>query len=73
MIKQTAVDYFMRKLKSIDKYLPEEVYEEYTKAKQMEKEQIEDAWHDGKMLGVNGNIIESYDTPEGFYQKNYGQ
>lgn len=43
------------------------------KAKQMEKEQIEDAWHDGKMLGVNGNIIESYDTPEGFYQKNYGQ
>jgi hypothetical protein len=74
MAQQTAVEWFVEKItKNHDKDFNVFYKAEIEQAKQKEKEQIEDAWHDGKMLGVNGNIIESYDTPEGFYHKNYGQ
>jgi len=42
------------------------------RAKQMEKEQIQDAWHDGNFLGRNGNLFVDYNTKEGYYKSEFG-
>ncbi len=41
------------------------------RAKQMEKEQIQDAWHDGNFLGRNGNLFVDYNTKEGYYKSEF--
>jgi hypothetical protein len=43
----------------------------FAKAKQMEKEQIQDAWHDGNFLGRNGNLFVDYNTKEGYYKSEF--
>lgn len=37
-----------------------------------EEDQIEGAWTDGRMLGVNGNIVTEYDNGNGYFNKTYG-
>jgi len=37
----------------------------------MEKEQIQDAWHDGNFLGRNGNLFVDYNTKEGYYKSEF--
>jgi len=44
----------------------------FEQAKQMEKEQIQDAWHDGNFLGRNGLILEEYSTGKQYYKEKYG-
>ena len=41
------------------------------RAKQMEKEQIQDAWHDGNFPGRNGNLFVDYNTKEGYYKSEF--
>jgi len=44
------------------------------KAKELlkvEKEQIQDAWHDGNFLGRNGNLFVDYNTKEGYYKSEF--
>ena len=75
MAQQTAINWLRKKL--------EETYDKegklplaYTfsllnKAEQMEKEQIQDAWHDGNFLGRNGNLFVDYNTKEGYYKSEF--
>ena len=75
MTQQTAINWLRKKL--------EETYDKegklplaYTfsllnKAEQMEKEQIQDAWHDGNFLGRNGNLFVDYNTKEGYYKSEF--
>ena len=37
----------------------------------VEKEQIQDAWHDGNFLGRNGNLFVDYNTKEGYYKTEF--
>jgi hypothetical protein len=43
----------------------------FEQAKQMEKGQIQDAWHDGNFLGRNGNLFVDYNTKEGYYKSEF--
>ena len=43
----------------------------FQQAKQMEKEQIQDAWNDGNFLGRNGNILADYSNGNGYYKKEF--
>lgn len=36
-----------------------------------EQKQLEQAWHDGNLLGRNGHILEEYDNGKGYYKHNY--
>lgn len=40
---------------------------------EMEKEQIEEAWNDGNLLGRNGHIILEYTTGKEYYKETYKQ
>jgi len=40
---------------------------------EMEKEQIEEAWNDGNLLGRNGHVILEYTTGKEYYKKTYKQ
>ena len=62
MSKQTAVEWLVEEIhKNID-WIPIHMIEQ---AKQMEKEQIETAWHDGIMGGQCGDS-------EQYYNETYG-
>lgn len=66
--KQTAVNWLVDQLPiRMKNYLMEEI----EKAKKMEREDIESAWHDGNMLGRNGWIQEEYSTGQQYYDKTY--
>jgi len=74
MAQQTAVDWLVENL-----HLHNDVYfvtknkrDIIEQAKQMEKEQIKDAWHDGNFLGRNGNLFVNYTDSEGYYKKQFG-
>lgn len=41
------------------------------RAKQMEKEQIQEAWNDGNFLGRNGNILADYSDGNRYYKKEF--
>jgi hypothetical protein len=41
------------------------------RAKQMEKEQIVEAWNDGNFLGRNGNILADYSDGNRYYKKEF--
>jgi hypothetical protein len=64
MSKQTAVDLLVSILNK-DGFAPVLTNEEIQQAKQMEKEQIEDAWYDGISGGQCG-------TSEEYYNETYG-
>ncbi len=79
----TAVEWLIEQLVELDKELdgrrksddstvikinPTKIYKQ---AKQMEKEQIQDAWHDGNFLGRNGNLFVDYNTKEGYYKSEF--
>lgn len=40
---------------------------------EMEKEQIEEAWNDGNLLGRNGHVILEYTTGKEYYKETYKQ
>lgn len=75
-MKQTAVDWFASKLMYL-KMNPKEVFEFVgllEEAKEMEKEQIEDAYDSGQVLGFylgSINEDETDQTGEIFYQEKY--
>ena len=68
MSQQTAVEWLIEKQLDAGIGLPKEWREQ---AKQMEKEQIQDAWHDGNFLGRNGNLFVDYNTKEGYYKSEF--
>ena len=83
MAQQTAVDWFIEQLVELDKELdgirksddstviklnPTRIYDQ---AKQMEKEQIQDAWNDGNFLGRNGNLFVDYSDGKGYYKSEF--
>lgn len=41
------------------------------KAKQMEKEQISEAWNDGNLVGRNGLVVLDYSTGKEYYNETY--
>ena len=43
----------------------------YNTAMQMERRNIEIAWHDGSMLGRNGWVLEEYGTAKEYVQRSY--
>ena len=43
----------------------------YNTAMQMERTNIEIAWHDGSMLGRNGWVLEEYSTGKEYVQRSY--
>lgn len=73
--KQTAVEWLVEQIKS-DQNQKALSASEWMKvieqAKEMERNNIEKAWHDGSMLGRNGWVLEDYSTGEGYYTKTYG-
>jgi hypothetical protein len=71
-MKQTAVEYLIDQL--FPKVLTSEQYFHIEKAKEMEKEQIEDAYDSGQVLGFylgSINEDETDQTGEIFYQEKY--
>jgi hypothetical protein len=59
MSKQTAVEYLIEHLKEMY-HLTEETLYEFEQAKEMEKDQIEDAWTDGMKSNQGINYSEQY-------------
>ena len=84
MAQQTAVEWLVEQLVELDKQLDGRRKSDdstvvklnttriYEQAKQMEKEQIQDAWNDGNFLGRNGNLFVDYNTKEGYYKYEFG-
>jgi hypothetical protein len=73
MTQQIAVDWLVNKIYMIipneERNFLEGLREQ---AKQMEKEQIQNAWHDGNFLGRNENLFVDYNTKEGYYKYEFG-
>ena len=80
MAQQTAVEWLWNTL--IDTYnlagispgqehLPDGILSYLEQAKQMEKEQIQEAWNDGNFLGRNGNILADYSDGKGYYKSEF--
>jgi len=73
MTQQIAVDWLVNKIYMVipneERNFLEGLREQ---AKQMEKEQIQNAWHDGNFLGRNGNLFVDYNTKEGYYKYEFG-
>jgi len=73
MAQQTAVEWLESQLDWLSRDMSEHNrISLFEQAKQMEKEQIQDAWHDGNFLGRNGNLFVDYTTKEGYYKKQFG-
>ena len=73
--KQTAVEWLVEQIKSDQNQKAlsaTEWIEVIEQAKQMEKEQIEEAWNDGNLLGRNGNVMLEYGTGKQYYNETYG-
>jgi len=68
MAQQTAVEWLYERFLFAGYAAPSEWKEQ---AKQMEKGQIQDAWHDGNFLGRNGNLFVDYNTKEGYYKSEF--
>jgi len=70
--KQTAIDWLINKIYMVipneERNFLEGLREQ---AKQTEKEQIKDAWHDGNFLGRNGNLFANYTDSEGYYKSEF--
>ena len=71
MAQQTAVEWLQQLYDSRPAYEEYILDDEFEQAKQMEKEQIQDAWHDGNFLGRNGNLFVDYNTKEGYYKSEF--
>ena len=77
MAQQTAVDYLIKQISEILGPLKTEgmtdllLVDAIQKAKQMEKEQIQEAWNDGNFLGRNGNILADYSDGNRYYKKEF--
>ena len=72
MAQQTAVEWLQE---CLDLHLNHEQKMQYEglfqQAKQMEKEQIVEAWNDGNFLGRNGNILADYSDGNRYYKKEF--
>ena len=76
MAQQTAVNFLLRELRIEDLAKGEQlsvVLQICEKAKQMEKEQIQESWNDGNFLGRNGNILLEYNTGKQYYNETYNK
>ena len=71
--KQTAVEWLMARFESGDMYNVEDSQFIKQQAIKMEKEQLEEAWNDGNLLGRNGNVILEYTTGKEYYKETYKQ
>jgi hypothetical protein len=63
---KTAVDYIVEMASELG-YVPSEFYD---KAKELEKEQIKNAWYNG---GLNGMGLFEINTGEEYYNQTYNQ
>ena len=72
-MKQTAVEWLIARFESGDMYNVEDSQFIKQQAIKMEKEQLEEAWNDGNLLGRNGNVILEYTTGKEYYKKTYKQ
>lgn len=78
MKKETAIEYLVEKI-GYQKYgqwligIREDVniQDWVEQAKQIHKDEIAGAWNDGRMLGVNGNVITEYDNGNDYYNHTY--
>ena len=68
MAQQTAVEWLYERFLFAG-YAANSEWKE--KAKQMEKEQIIEAWNDGNFLGRNGNILADYSDGNRYYKKEF--
>ena len=68
MTQQTAVEWLYERFLFAGYAAPSECKEQ---AKQMEKEQIQEAWNDGNFLGRNGNILADYSDGKGYYKSEF--
>ena len=79
MAQQTAVEWLIKRvvIEEDGKYHVELPYGNIDvttiveQAKQMEKEQIQEAWNDGNFLGRNGNILADYSDGNRYYKKEF--
>ena len=75
MAQQTAVmqliKFILVERRQEDGSIKFHAHEDFSRFLQMEKEQIQDAWHDGNFLGRNGNLFVDYNTKEGYYKKEF--
>jgi hypothetical protein len=71
MAQQTAVEWLVDYIKNLEKYPYKTIQELEEQAKQMEKEQIVEAWNDGNFLGRNGNILADYSDGNRYYKKEF--
>lgn len=69
MEQQTAVDYFKDELIKKGFFVPKGIY---TKAKSMEKEQIQKAFSNGQETPINHPTIPHYSREE-YYNEKYGK
>ena len=78
MAQQTAIDKVLEEMVKYRDMCCEEYKFPYKvcigaleRAKELEKEQIQDAWQDGNFLGRNGNILADYSNGNGYYKKEF--
>jgi len=74
--KQTAVDFLIERLRVVNKRVWAELYEECNQAKQIEKEQIINAFGEKRQfIGFENNEFFGIKevTGEEFYNKTYGK
>ena len=69
--KQTAIDWLVKQVKLGDKSFDEFFRGEIEQAKQMEKEQIKDAYNNGHTDGIN--IKEGLVSGTIYYNETYGK
>jgi hypothetical protein len=52
-MKQTAVEWFFNELERMEYFIGNDIYQSYKEAKEMEKQQIENAFEDGDNNGAD--------------------
>ena len=72
--KQTSVDWFFSELQRMQYFIGNDMLQAYKDAKEMEKEQMEDAWDNGFANGFDlgkYDDITNPDDAEQYYKENY--
>jgi hypothetical protein len=70
-MKQTAVEWFESMLKNWDVLLPEIKKAIIEQAKQMEKEQIVNAYLQKRTKGDISHVVKTWDKPEQYYNETF--
>jgi hypothetical protein len=75
--KRTALDILFQEIKESKSFLPDNLFGYlemvYNKAKEIEKEQIKDAWLCGQTNGATICTPDAYEPKEKYYNETYGK